>query len=413
MKKQNTKRQDLPSLRFSPSLKKLWRTRKFKTILILIIFFSFFGLVENSQAAELHVGSGQTYSTIASAITASSSGDTIYIHEGTYNEKSLVPKSGTDNANRTTLIRVTGENKPVIGAASYSDREATFNLNGHDNITLDGLVINGSYGGNYDGAVVMGASDTVGGGGSSNNITVQNCDLTASSVNVSQASTIRIGAGNSWINVLIYNCNIDGNFVCAGVRVNATGAGSIGLNVLNNKFINSHIAVAFKWGDDINRDINVENNIIQDSTQRSFTVDQSYVSITNNVIDTMASESAIGENWGGANCTIIHNTIYVGGITSALSFRGFSNDNVYYDNIFYNPSTIIDYGSNNTTGGHDNYSADPTFTDATSHDFTLATGSGAIGTASDSEDYGADLSLVGIDAGDETPPSYPIGLSVE
>jgi len=45
-------------------------------------------------AAILHVGSGQAYSTIQAAVDAASSGDTIKVHPGTYDDPVTVTKSG-------------------------------------------------------------------------------------------------------------------------------------------------------------------------------------------------------------------------------------------------------------------------------------------------------------------------------
>ena len=61
---------------------------------IFIVFLLFGGLIilptvlwDNTvSAATRHVGSGQPYAFIQDAINASSDGDTVFVHDGTYNE---------------------------------------------------------------------------------------------------------------------------------------------------------------------------------------------------------------------------------------------------------------------------------------------------------------------------------------
>ncbi len=90
-----------------------------RSFVVLILGLVFVGLV---SGAELHVGAGQSYSTISSAIASSSSGDIIYIHEGTYYENNLIPMGGT------TLSGVDGEDLPVIDA-----RQNSFSHDWNDN----------------------------------------------------------------------------------------------------------------------------------------------------------------------------------------------------------------------------------------------------------------------------------------
>ncbi|MEM2106339.1 MAG: right-handed parallel beta-helix repeat-containing protein [Candidatus Bathyarchaeia archaeon] len=61
------------------------------------------------RAAELHVGSGQTYTTIQAAITAASAGDTIIVHPGTYDEQVVITKPLTlQGYGDTTIIQPAG-----------------------------------------------------------------------------------------------------------------------------------------------------------------------------------------------------------------------------------------------------------------------------------------------------------------
>jgi len=101
----------------------------------MVIFFPCFSV----KAAELHVGTGQTYSTINSAITDSTSGDIIIIHSGTYLEDSLTPKSNT------TIQGALGETRPIIDAQQYGvDIDIfVFILKSVSQVTLDRLDIRG------------------------------------------------------------------------------------------------------------------------------------------------------------------------------------------------------------------------------------------------------------------------------
>ena len=81
--------------------------------------------------ADLHVGGGQTYTTIADAIDAASDGDTIVIHSGTYTENVIVDKELTLTGQGGTepIIQVSAGNGITIRA---------------DNVTIHGLEIQGA-----------------------------------------------------------------------------------------------------------------------------------------------------------------------------------------------------------------------------------------------------------------------------
>ncbi|MEM2841575.1 MAG: hypothetical protein QXN62_08475, partial [Candidatus Bathyarchaeia archaeon] len=89
---------------------KLVATTALAVILILNVLSMQLPLV---TAAELHVGSGQTYTTIQAAINDATDGDTIIVHPGTYNEVITINKglriigAGAD----TTIIK--GASNPV------------------------------------------------------------------------------------------------------------------------------------------------------------------------------------------------------------------------------------------------------------------------------------------------------------
>jgi len=76
-------------------------------LMITTVLFSGVLFAEGDEAptrADLHVGSGQTYSTIQYALDNSTDGDTIIVHEGTYSE----------NVTVNTEITMRGLNRPVL-----------------------------------------------------------------------------------------------------------------------------------------------------------------------------------------------------------------------------------------------------------------------------------------------------------
>lgn len=89
--------------------------------------------------ADRHVGSGQTYSTIQSAVNAASSGDIIFVHAGTYNEQVVLAKSGL-------TIQRYGTDIVKVDCTGYAFTWAgIFQLNtGANNILLDGFEIQNS-----------------------------------------------------------------------------------------------------------------------------------------------------------------------------------------------------------------------------------------------------------------------------
>ncbi len=86
--------------------------RKRKGVILMALFLvSYFSL----NAADLHVGSGQTYATIQAAVNAASSGDVIVIHEGTYREEVRISTDGiTIQCNGTDSVVINGTEPLLI-----------------------------------------------------------------------------------------------------------------------------------------------------------------------------------------------------------------------------------------------------------------------------------------------------------
>lgn len=106
------------------------------TLITGIMFLSVFTVflpVETCDAAgdTLHVGSGQTYSTIQAAINDANESDTVYVHSGTYNENIVINKTITltgEGSGSTSMqgggdysITVTASNVVISGFTIKSD----------------------------------------------------------------------------------------------------------------------------------------------------------------------------------------------------------------------------------------------------------------------------------------------------
>jgi len=76
-------------------------------IIAIVTGFVILAPTPGMAASELHVGSGQPYTTIQAAVDAATAGDTVVVHPGTYNEQIVVNKQLTlqssDNAEVTII----------------------------------------------------------------------------------------------------------------------------------------------------------------------------------------------------------------------------------------------------------------------------------------------------------------------
>jgi len=92
------------------------------TILLLTSMLTIFIQIDIVKASSetLHVGNGQTYTTIQSAINDANESDTIYVHSGTYNENIIINKQ----------ITLTGESKSNTNIIGNSDHTIKVTSNG-------------------------------------------------------------------------------------------------------------------------------------------------------------------------------------------------------------------------------------------------------------------------------------------
>lgn len=86
------------------------------TLILFLTIFTVFYPIENVKGETLHVGVGQTYSTIQSAINAAneSGGDTIYVHEGTYPSPIIIDRPLTLTGEGSTTVTISASNVHTI-----------------------------------------------------------------------------------------------------------------------------------------------------------------------------------------------------------------------------------------------------------------------------------------------------------
>ncbi|HDS44588.1 MAG TPA: hypothetical protein ENN68_00550 [Methanomicrobia archaeon] len=100
-------------------------------------------LTTGASAAELHVGTGQTYATIQAAVDAGNQGDTIIVHDGTYNENVDVNKRLTiqsQNGSAVTTVQALGTGDVFHVTADYVNISG-FTVTGASNATYAGIYL--------------------------------------------------------------------------------------------------------------------------------------------------------------------------------------------------------------------------------------------------------------------------------
>jgi nitrous oxidase accessory protein NosD len=100
------------------------------------------------QAAIMYVGPSEIYTTISAAVTTATSGDTIVVKDGTYDEHVLIDKSIT--------LQAENQHNAIIGGPAASQGGCV--LLQTDNITIDGFTISGDLGGGPPGILIQNSS---------------------------------------------------------------------------------------------------------------------------------------------------------------------------------------------------------------------------------------------------------------
>lgn len=173
--------------------------RAFKLISVSVLIFILFS--GGAYAKTIDVGSGYTYSNIASGLSAATAGDYVHVHPGTYTiSSSLIVPSGVtlygDGYNTTTILAA----DPLD---FYSDSNpAMIYLNGKSDVTIYGFTFNGGGGSlsemheiNNDYRDYCSAIKTR----TSTDVTIHDCYFT-----LTYGDSIRSSGDNE--NVYVYNC---------------------------------------------------------------------------------------------------------------------------------------------------------------------------------------------------------------
>ena len=231
-----------------------------KTLLFVLCMFLFsvftgFNFVEKAEASgsTLHVGTGQTYSIIQDAVDNASSGDTIYVHSGTYYENVVIDKS----------ITIQGENKDNTIIYGEEDKECI--KVAVDDVTITNVMIKNNQQTSDESGIWL--------------LEVNNCQIKntiiSSDFKTSWDGVVLHSCSNSLIDSnLIYNCrygvymdqstsdlisNNDINENTGGICLNLGGSNTITSNSIHNNNL-----YAIHFGDSNGN--TVVNNEISDST---------------------------------------------------------------------------------------------------------------------------------------------------
>jgi hypothetical protein len=402
-------------------------------------------------------------------------GDIVYFRGGTYDVGihpstylgALMPSHSGTSGNPITFMNYNDEIVVLNGTYSVGPEFCRVLATGNqDWIVFDGFTIQ-SDNGDRAGSVIMGGDDY------STNCTIRNCiidggdnpkviDDNVEGIRIEKGTDILIQncyiydfdaddsyAGISGIksydgtNVTVENCNIEN--CMSGIYMKVRNEGwTVRYNWVNNCYIGVY-ATPYSISEVPRNCNNLElyQNVIANSSYINLhiyaegTGRSNNATIYNNTIFEGAEtdnnlEMRQGDNFKVYNNIIVGNNplIKLGNddyFISEVDHNLFHSSSFYILTHLYNGSVIynslsawqssgeLDGGGN---PGEGSLASDPQFVTTSGNldeiaDFALASGSPCIGTGRSGADIGADVSLVGVGAGDETAPSYPTGLSVE
>jgi hypothetical protein len=279
--------------------------KKLNLIAATLLVFSSLGSMASVRTVCNNAISAGTFSTFASAQTASSNGDTIYL-QGSTNDY------GTININkRITLIGAGYNDSAQYNLYSYVDAigfDSVQSTSGASGCSIIGIYIANALNQNYDNFF---------GYYSPSNVYISRCRINTMNV-YNNGWVIENCVVNSSFTIEFNNvssCIVRGNFIVSGISGNGTCTGLIiDHNIIEGAFNNINYAV-------------VSNNIffyahISSSSNTSFN------SFSNNItIYGSADVLPYGNNSGGNNINNASNTIFVNAPTSTQNYPNLLNYN--------------------------------------------------------------------------------------
>lgn len=241
--------------------------------------------------------SAQPWRTIQKAVDNVKAGDTVYIREGSYNERVILKKSGTSD-NYITFSNYPGETVTIDGTGiSWGyDWDCLFDLATQSYIKINGLkVINSSWFGIGDGS----------GANGSQHIIIKNC-----STYNTQSSGIAFGSGGNII--------VDSNTI-EKACISGSQEGITLENVNTYEIKNNTVFDLTKEGIDVKNGSSngkIHNNTVHHSTRIGIYLDafsrtQENIEVYNNTIYNCDQGISVATEYGGllANVNIHDNTI--------------------------------------------------------------------------------------------------------
>ncbi len=370
-----------------------------------------------SHAATIEVYPGTDV--FARAAQSLSAGDTLIVHQGTYNETSRTSLQVRGTATTPIVIRgADGEAKPLITRPASASVQNTINIEGSATyLTIKGLEIagNGGDGINMSGTVsyitledldIHDVDVGVNFRNSMGHITVSRNHIHRTGIDGGTGEGMYIGCNNAtcvvsnsiiegnWIHDVlpgttqgdgievkvgshsnVIRDNVIYNMTYPGILVYGTGANPVNLVEGNVVWNCSEGIVAFS-------DAIVRNNIVFNSGSGVGSYGHVQVASRKNVIvlnNTLYNnDSGVYLRWGGTNMTLANNAIYSPGKTAVNSSSGITG--TVRSNYVEGSVDIPIDNSAFFSGG----SAGSAFASAASNEFWPGTGSPLIGTADSS-----------------------------
>ena len=354
---------------------------------------------------------------LETARTNANAGDTVYLRGGTYTISStwqtVNAGSGDDDSQRIIFKAYTGETPEFVSSGLGNTIEVEDSY-----WTFDGITFTASNMTDHDHGIIR-----VGDNSTASYLKIVNCTVElVSSAGHDNIACISLQA-NRCNGAYIYNNRIIGvepgsDYNCG---IQYLGGGAVGVKILNNEISYCRLGITVKHanGDASIGAAQIKYNWIHDCTYGIYG-QPTYITIENNITNFIL----LGDNGGGANSLFNHNTVYpTSGIELWSPSEGPVEDCTFTNNIFptkttYGSTEALNtwdynmYGDDAAIGAHDIGTSSPTFVGGASPStiagFALTSESAGYQACADGSDMGADVSLVGVNAGEasSTAPRF-------